>query len=105
MDFSMTFEKLVEQMCEDPMFINATDPMTTTVVKHSYYRIEIDFEESPQHPIVFFRKEGKCKTAKGMERQMNRVTNESCEQWRNYDFRRLTVSRVPAEEVTTPVVN
>ena len=77
--------------------------MTTTVVKHSFYRVEIDFAD--QHPIVFFRKEGKCKTAKGMERQMNRVTNESCEQWRNYNFHRLTVSRVPAEEVITPVVN
>jgi hypothetical protein len=77
--------------------------MTTQTVKHSFYRIEIDFADP--HPIVFFRKEGKCKTAKGMERQMNRVTNESCEQWRNYNFHRLTVSRVPAEEVTTPVVN
>ena len=79
--------------------------MTVQTVKHSFYRIEIDFADSPQHPIVFFRKEGKCKTAKGMERQMNRVTNESCEQWRNYNFHRLTVSRVPAEEVTEMVVN
>ena len=79
--------------------------MTVQVVKHSYYKIEIDTVDAPQHPIVYFRKEGKCKTAKGMDRQMNRVTNESCDQWRNYNFHRLTVSRVPAEEVTTPVVN
>ena len=79
--------------------------MTVQTVKHSFYRIEIDFAESPQHPIVFFRKERKCKTAKGMDRQHNRVTTESCEQWRNYNFRRLTVSRVPAEEVTEMVVN
>jgi len=77
--------------------------MTIQTVKHSFYRIEIDFADA--HPIVFFRKEGKCKTAKGMDRQMNRVTNESCDQWRQYNFHRLTVSRVPAEEVTTPVVN
>ena len=36
-----------------------------------------------------------------MDRQMNRVTNESCDAWRDYDFRRLTVSRVPASEVPT----
>ncbi len=73
--------------------------MTVTAIKHSHYRIEVDFPETPQHPIVYFRKEGKCKTHKGMERQMNRVTNESCDQWRDYNFRRLTVSRVPASEV------
>ncbi len=73
--------------------------MTVTAIKHSHYRIEVDFPETPQHPIVYFRKEGKCKTHKGNERQMNRVTNESCDQWRDYNFRRLTVSRVPASEV------
>ena len=72
---------------------------------HSFYRVEIDFAESPQFPIIFFRKERKCKTAKGMDRQHNRIVNESCDQWRGYNFSRLTVSRVPAEEVTTPVVN
>ena len=79
--------------------------MTVQVVKHSFYKIEIDTHEAPLHPIVYFRKEGKCKTAKGMDRQMNRVTNESCDQWREYNFRRLTVSRVPADEVVLPVVN
>jgi len=79
--------------------------MTVQVVKHSFYRIEIDFPESPQHPIVYFRKERKCKTAKGMDRQHNRMVNESCDQWRAYNFRRLTVSRVPADEVSTLPVN
>ena len=73
--------------------------MTVQTVKHSFYRIEIDFTETPEHPIVFFRKERKCKTAKGMERQHNRMVNETCDAWRQYDFKRLTVSRVPAEEV------
>ena len=73
----------------------------------SFYRVEIDLHESPQHPIVFFRKERKCKTAKGMDRQHNRVVNETIEQWRQYSqqIRRYTISRVPAEEVTTSVVN
>jgi len=75
------------------------------MAKHSFYRVEIDFDETPQHPIVFFRKERQCTTAKGMDRQQNRVVNESCDQWRQYNFRRLTVSRVPADQVTTPVVN
>jgi hypothetical protein len=79
--------------------------MTTTVVKHSHYKIQVDFVESPGHPIVYFRKEGKCKTFNGGMRQMDRVTNESCDAWRDYNFRRLTVSVVPAEEVTPLVVN
>ena len=73
--------------------------MTVQVVKHSFYRIEIEFAESPAHPIVYFRKEGKCKTAKGMDRQHNRMVNEACDAWRQYNFSRLTVSRVPASEV------
>lgn len=75
--------------------------MTVQVVKHCYYRIEIDFPETPQHPIVYFRKCGKCTTAKGMDRQHNRMVNEACDAWREYNFRRLTVSRVPASEVPT----
>ena len=78
--------------------------MTVQVVKHSFYRIEVDFDESP-HPTVFFRKEGKCTTFKGADRQMNRVTNEVCDQFREQNFRRLTVARVPADQVTTAVVN
>ena len=73
--------------------------MTVQTVKHSFYRVEVDFPETPQHPIVYFRKERKCKTSKGMDRQQNRIVNEACDDWRDYNFRRLTVSRVPAEEV------
>jgi len=74
--------------------------MTAQVVKHSHYCIEVDFDESPCHPIVYFRKEGKCTTQKGMDRQHNRMVNEACDTWRDYGFRRLTVSRVPANEVS-----
>jgi hypothetical protein len=68
---------------------------------YSHYRIEIDMPETPQHPIVYFRKERKCKTAKGMERQHNRVVNETVDQWRQYSqqISRYTISRVPASEV------
>ena len=65
----------------------------------SLYRVEVDFAESPQHPIVYYRKCRKCTTAKGMDRQHNRMVNEACDAWRQYNFRRLTVSRVPASEV------
>ena len=74
--------------------------MTTTIVKHSFYKIEIDTHEAPLHPIVYFRKEGKCKTAKGMDRQHNRIVNETVEEWRQFSeqIRRYTISRVPASE-------
>ena len=75
--------------------------MTTTIVKHSYYKIEIDTVDAPQQPIVYFRKEGKCKTAKGMDRQHNRIVNETVEAWRPFSqqIRRYTISRVPADVV------
>jgi len=74
--------------------------MTVQVVKHSYYKIEIDTIDAPQQPIVYFRKEGKCKTAKGMDRQHNRIVNETVEEWRQFSeqIRRYTISRVPASE-------
>lgn len=74
--------------------------MTVTIVKHSHYKIEIDTKDAVQ-PIVYFRKEGKCTTAKGMDRQHNRIVNETVEAW--YEFsqqiRRYTISRVPADVV------
>ena len=75
--------------------------MTTTVVKHSFYKIEIDTIDAPQHPIVYFRKEGKCTTAKGMDRQHNRMVSETIEAWRPFSqqIRRYTVSRVPVDVV------
>ena len=75
--------------------------MTVQLVKHSYYKIEIDTVEAPQQPIVYFRKEGKCTTAKGTDRQHNRVVNETVEAWRQFDgqISRYTVSRVPADVV------
>ena len=75
--------------------------LTQSVYEFFTTKYEIDFPESPQHPIVYFRKERKCKTAKGMDRQHNRMVNEACDSWRDYGFRRLTVSRVPASEVVS----
>ncbi len=48
--------------------------MTVQVVKHFFYRIEIDFPET-EKPLVYFRKEGKCTTFKGADRQINLFTN------------------------------
>ena len=69
------------------------------IIKHSFYKVEIDTVEAPLQPIIYFRKCAKCTTAKGMDRQHNRVMNETCDAWREHGFRRLTVSRVPADVV------
>ena len=70
------------------------------VINGEAIMIEIDTVDAPQQPIVYFRKEGKCKTAKGMERQHNRIVNETVEEWRQFSeqIRRYTISRVPASE-------
>ncbi len=75
--------------------------MTTTVANHSFYKIEIDTHEAPLQPIIYFRKTGKCTTAKGMDRQHNRIVNETVEAWRPFSqqIRRYTISRVPADVV------
>lgn len=75
--------------------------MTVQVVKNSFYKIEIDTVDSPLHPIVYFRKEGKCTTAKGAERQHNRIVNETVDAWRQFgsQISRYTISRVPADVV------
>ena len=74
--------------------------MTVQTVKHSYYKIEIDTKDSVL-PIIYFRKCGKCSTAKGMERQHNRIVNETVDAWRQFDgqITRYTISRVPADVV------
>ena len=74
--------------------------MTVQVVKHSFYKVEIDTKDAVQ-PIMYFRKCGKCKTAKGMDRQHNRIVNETVDAWRQFEgqIRRYTISRVPADVV------
>ena len=74
--------------------------MTVQTVKHCFYKIEIDTKDSVQ-PIIYFRKCGKCTTAKGMDRQHNRIVNETVDAWRQFDgqITRYTVSRVPADVV------
>ena len=74
--------------------------MTVQVVKHCFYKIEIDTKDAVQ-PIIYFRKCGKCTTAKGMDRQHNRIVNETVEAWRPFSeqITRYTVSRVPADVV------
>jgi len=66
-----------------------------------FYKVEIDLYESPEHPIIYFRKAKRCKTAKGADRQANRMVNEAVEAWRPFSqqIMRYTVSRVPADVV------
>ena len=74
--------------------------MTTTIVKHSFYKVEIDTKDSVK-PIVYFRKCGKCTTAKGMERQHNRIVSETIDAWRQFEgqIARYTISCVPDDVV------
>ena len=62
-----------------------------------FYKVEIDTFESPQHPIIYFRKCKRCKTARGADRQHNRMVNEAVEAWRPFSqqIRSYTVSLCP----------
>ena len=65
-----------------------------------FYKVEIDTKDAVQ-PIIYFRKAKRCKTAKGADRQHDRIVNEVVNDWRQYSqqIRRYTVSRVPADVV------
>jgi hypothetical protein len=67
---------------------------------HVFYKVEIDTKDAVQ-PIIYFRSAKRCKTAKGADRQHNRMVNETVEAWRQFDGQilRYTVSRVPADVV------
>ena len=74
--------------------------MTVQVVKHCFYKVEIDTKDS-EIPIIYFRKARRCTTAKGADRQHNRIVNETVDAWRQFSqqITRYTVSRVPADVV------
>ena len=65
-----------------------------------FYKVQIDTKDSVQ-PIIYFRKAKRCKTAKGADRQHDRIVNETVNDWRQFSsqIRRYTVSRVPADVV------
>ena len=65
-----------------------------------FYKVEIDTKDSVQ-PIIYFRKAKRCKTAKGADRQHNRIVNETVNDWRQFSsqIRLYTISRVPADVV------
>ena len=65
-----------------------------------FYKVEIDTKDSVI-PIIYFRKAKRCKTAKGADRQHNRIVNETLNDWHPFSqqIRRYTVSRVPADVV------
>ena len=71
--------------------------MTATNV---FYKVEIDTKDAVQ-PIIYFRKAKRCKTAKGADRQHERIVNEVINDWRQYSqqIQRYTISRVPADVV------
>ena len=66
-----------------------------------FYKVEIDTKDAPLQPIIYFRKAKRCSTAKGADRQHNRMVNETVNDWRQFDGQilRYTVSRVPADVV------
>ena len=66
----------------------------------AFYKVEIDTKDAVQ-PIIYFRKAKRCKTAKGADRQHNRIVNETVDAWRQFSqqIRRYTISRVPADVV------
>ena len=72
--------------------------MSTSTV---FYKVEIDTHETPLQPIVYFRKCRRCTTAKGADRQHNRIVNETVDAWRQFSSQimRYTVSRVAADVV------
>ena len=65
-----------------------------------FYKVKIDTKDAVQ-PIIYFRKCRRCKTAKGADRQHNRIVNEVVNDWRQFSsqVRRYTVSRVPVDVV------
>jgi hypothetical protein len=67
---------------------------------NAFYKVEIDTKDS-EIPIIYFRKCRKCSTAKGMDRQHNRIVSETIDAWRPFSqqIRRYTISRVPADVV------
>lgn len=67
---------------------------------NAFYKVEIDTKDS-EIPIIYFRKVKRCKTAKGMDRQHNRIVSETIDAWRPFSqqVRRYTISRVPEDVV------
>ena len=65
-----------------------------------FYKVEIDTKDAVQ-PIIYFRKCKRCSTAKGADRQHDRIVNETVNDWRQFSSQitRYTVSRVPADVV------
>ena len=65
-----------------------------------FYRVEIDTKDAVQ-PIIYFRKCKRCTTAKGADRQHNRIVNETVNDWRQFSsqIQLYTISRVPADVV------
>ena len=58
------------------------------------YQAEIDYQDGT-HDVVYTSRP-MTKTQRGRDRQMNNVTNYFCDQYRDREFRRIIVKRVPS---------
>lgn len=62
----------------------------------SLYRIEVDWPEITRPASVFHERRKRCKTARGADRQHERIVSLWVDRLRGSNFQRLTVSRVPS---------
>lgn len=63
-------------------------------MKTSLYQIEIDNTDGTT--TILHKRCKRCTTAKGADRQHNRVVNEMVDSYRSIGFKRITVSRIPS---------
>ena len=60
----------------------------------SLYRIEVDWPDVTRPASVFHERRKRCKTARGADRQHERIVTLWVDRLRGSNFQRLTVSRV-----------
>jgi hypothetical protein len=75
--------------------------MTATNV---FYKVEIDTKDAVQ-PIIYFRKAKRCMTAKGADRQHNRIVNETVDAWRQFSkplpHKLISIQSAPASALSS----
>ena len=62
----------------------------------SLYRIQVDWPEVTRPASVFHERRKRCKTARGADRQHERIVTLWLDRLRGSNFQRLIVSRVPS---------
>ena len=61
----------------------------------SLYRIEVEWPDVTRPASVFHERRKRCKTARGADRQHERIVTLWVDRLRGSNCQRLTVSRVP----------